>query len=102
MEEKVLRHVVLFKFKAHASKDAISKCEKTFMELKNRVRYIKSLEWGVDVSPENLSQGFTHCFFLSFESEADRDAYLLNNSHKELGRLLDPILDKALVVDYWA
>jgi hypothetical protein len=52
-------------------------------------------------SPENLNQGLTHCFFLSFESERDRDAYLPHPAHKEFGKLLGPYLDKVVVVDYW-
>lgn len=101
MENKVLRHVVLFKFKDNANKEAITTCEQAFIELKEKISCIKSLEWGTNVSSENLSQGFTHCFLLAFDSDSDRDAYLVHEDHKEFGRLLGPILDKVLVVDFW-
>ncbi len=48
-----------------------------------------------------MDQGFTHCFFLTFKNEADRDAYLPHPAHKEFGALLGPVLDKVLVIDYW-
>ncbi|MFS6554760.1 hypothetical protein VPJ68_04550, partial [Parabacteroides distasonis] len=38
---------------------------------------IKGYEWGTDCSPEGLQQGLTHCFFLTFHSDADR---LLRNA----------------------
>jgi hypothetical protein len=52
-------------------------------------------------SPEHLNQGFTHCFFLTFKSEKDREVYLPHPAHKEFGRVLGPHLDKVLVIDYW-
>lgn len=102
MEEKVLRHVVLFKFLDSVNKESIALIEEAFMELKNKIPTIVSIEWGTNVSPEGLSQNFTHCFFVTFHSEADRDAYLPHPDHQAFGRLLSPYLDKVLVVDYWA
>ena len=53
------------------------------------------------MSVENLQQGFTHCFVVTFLSEADRTKYLPHPAHKEFGKILGPHLDKVLVVDYW-
>ena len=99
--EKVLRHVVLLKFKDTSSPADIKKVEDTFRALPSKISVIKSLEWGTNNSPEHLNQGFTHCFFLTFESEKDRDVYLPHPAHKEFGRVLGPYLDKVLVIDYW-
>ena len=100
--EKVLRHVVLFKFKDTSTPDDIKKVEDAFRALPSKISAIKSLEWGTNNSPEHLNQGFTHCFFVSFASEKDRDDYLPHPAHKEFGTILRPHLDKVLVVDYWA
>jgi hypothetical protein len=97
---KVLRHVVLFKFKDTAKPEEVAKVEQAFAELPKKINIIQGYEWGTDVSPEKLSQGFTHCFFLTFKNAADRDAYLIHPAHKEFGALLHPYLDKVLVVDY--
>jgi hypothetical protein len=99
-EEKVVRHVVLFKFKDDAPADKVKAIEDAFVALKDQIDVIKDLEWGTDISPENLQQGFTHCFLLTFANVQDRDAYLPHPKHKAFGALLGPYLDKVLVVDF--
>ncbi|MHC4426227.1 MAG: Dabb family protein, partial [Planctomycetota bacterium] len=98
---QVLRHVVLFKFNDGTTDEQIGQIENAFCALPGRVDAIHDLEWGTDVSVENLQQGFTHCFLVTFRSEADRAKYLPHPAHKEFGRLLGPHLDKVVVVDYW-
>lgn len=100
--QKQLRHVVLFKFKDSASTTDIQKVEAAFRALPSKIKEIKSLEWGTNNSPEKLNNGFTHCFFLSFASEADRAVYLPHPDHKAFGAVLTPHLDKVMVLDYWA
>ncbi|EOZ95480.1 hypothetical protein A33Q_2842 [Indibacter alkaliphilus LW1] len=100
--DDALRHVVLFKFKDEASEADVQKVVDAFMELPEKIDEIKAIEWGINNSPEGLDQGFTHCFFLTFASEEDRDAYLPHPDHKAFGAILGPYLDKVLVVDYWA
>ena len=99
---KILRHVVLFKFKDGTSPAQVKAIEDAFRALPGKISVIRDFEWGTDVSPEGKSQGFTHCFFLTFNSEADRDAYLPHPAHKEFGGTLGPCLEKVLVVEYWA
>ncbi|MFT4641661.1 MAG: hypothetical protein ACI8T1_005004 [Verrucomicrobiales bacterium] len=102
-EEAPYRHVVLFKFKETASKENVQKVEKAFAALKDVVDLkIKDFEWGTNVSPEGLDNGFTHCFFVTFASKADLDAYLPHQAHKDFGKILRPHLDKVLVVDFVA
>lgn len=101
-KEKVLRHVVLFKFKDDAKTADVQKVEDAFRALKGKIKLIKDFEFGKNNSPENINQGFTHCFFVTFASEKDRDDYLVHADHKAFVEVLKPYLDKALVVDYWA
>jgi len=98
----VLRHVVLFKFKEGTNDEQIKKIEKAFSALPSKIDTIHDFEWGTDVSVENLSEGFTHCFLVTFLSKADRGKYIPHPAHKEFGSMLGPHLDKVLVVDYWA
>ena len=98
----MLRHVVLFKFKDSATPEDIVAVETAFVGLADKIDIIKDLEWGTNVSPEKHDQGYTHCFFLTFASEADRDAYLVHPAHKEFGTLVGPVLDGVHVLDYWA
>ena len=101
-EQKMLRHVVWFKFKESSSAADVKKVEDAFRTLPQKIKEIKAFEWGTNNSPENLNQGFTHCFFVSFASEKDRAAYLPHPAHQAFVEVLKPHLDKVLVVDYWA
>jgi len=99
--DKLLRHVVLFRFKEDAKAKDIKRVEDAFAALPGKVDAIYDFEWGTDVSVENLADGFTHCFIVTFKSEADRASYLPHPAHKAFGELLGPVLDKPFVVDYW-
>ena len=99
--QSVLRHVVLFQFKDGTSEAGVSKIENAFRALPGKIDVIQDFEWGTDVSVEGLAEGFTHCFFVTFASEADRDAYLPHPDHTAFGAVLSPHLEKVLVVDYW-
>lgn len=98
---KQLRHVVLFKFKESASAEDINKVETAFEALPSKIKEIKHLEWGLNNSPENLNKGFTHCFFVTFDSEEARAIYLPHPAHKAFVDVLSPHLDDVLVIDYW-
>lgn len=100
--KKVLRHVVLFKFKDTATPANIKMVEDAFGKLPAQIKLIKGYEWGINNSPEKLNDGLTHCFTVTFNSEKDRNDYLVYPAHKEFVKILGPYLDKALVVDYWA
>jgi lysophospholipase L1-like esterase len=99
---KVLRHVVLFKFKPEVMPDQVQEIVTAFGSLKQKIDLIEDYEWGTDNSPEKLSAGFTHCFFVTFRDETSRDAYLPHAAHQEFVSLVGPRIDKVLVVDYWA
>ncbi|MFT6321147.1 MAG: hypothetical protein ACJAT4_002076 [Granulosicoccus sp.] len=98
----LLRHIVMFKFKDDASDADIEKVENAFRDLPNHIAEIKDFEWGTNNSPEELEQGFTHCFFVSFENEAGRAVYLPHPKHLGFVEILKPTLDKVLVFDYLA
>ncbi len=99
---KLLRHVVLLKFKANATVANIKSVEDAFRLLPEKINLLKDFEWGTNNSPEKLNEGLTHSFFLTFASEKDRDDYLVYPAHKEFVALLSPLLEKVVVVDYWA
>ena len=98
---KVLRHVVLFKFKDESKPGDVKKVEAAFVALKGKITLIKDFEWGLNSSPEGLNQGLTHCFLATFASDKDRDDYLVHPDHKAFVEVLKPHLDKVTVIDYW-
>lgn len=97
----LLRHVVCFKFKDTASAEDIQKVVDDFADLQNKIPSILDFECGVNVSPEGLTKGFTHCFILTFKTAKDRDAYLPHPDHKAFGASLGPVLDDVFVIDFW-
>ncbi len=100
--KRVLRHVVLLKFKEGTKPAQIKAVENGFRALPGKIDAICDFEWGTDASVEGLTQGFTHCFFVTFRNEKGRAAYLPHPQHKKFVELLTPYLDKVLVIDYWA
>jgi hypothetical protein len=102
-KEALLRHVVIFKFKDDASEEVVQKLNDTFNALPNYIPEIKDFEWGLNDSPENFHQGFTHCYMVTFNSEKDRDSvYTPHPKHQEFVASLQPFVEKVFVVDYWA
>jgi len=96
-----LRHVVLFQFKDTSTPADIATVEAAFGELPSKISEIKGFEWGLNNSPENLNKGLTHCFFLTFDSEKDRDTYLTHPAHVAFGDVAGPHIQDVVVVDYW-
>jgi len=98
----VLRHVVLFKFKDTSTPADVERIVAAFRGLPAKIKEIADFEWGTDVSPEGKAQGFTHCFLVTFKSDADRDAYLPHPAHKDFVGIVGPHVDKVCVVDFWS
>ncbi len=98
---RLLRHVVLFQFKDDATPAQVQEVVDAFELLPTRIKEVHGLERGINVSPENLAQGLTHAFFLTFTSDQDRDVYLKHPVHEEFVKLAVPRIEKAVVVDYW-
>ena len=99
--QKLLRHVVIFKFNDSSSAEDVQHVADTFYALKKTVPQIKDMEWGINNSPEQFNQGFTHCFIISFKSEKDLADYQNNSNHKAFQEVLKPHMEKVFVVDYW-
>ena len=102
VDEKVLRHVVMFQFKEGTSDKQIQTIVDAFRGLPGKIPEIRAFEYGVNNSPEGLADGLTHCFLVTFHSEKDRDVYLPHAAHKAFVDVLKPHLQKAVVLDYWS
>jgi hypothetical protein len=98
---RLLRHVVMFKFKDGTSEEDVRRIEQSFAALPTKINAIYDFEFGTDVSVEGKSAGFTHCFLVTFRSEAERAIYLPHPAHKEFVSVVGPHVDNVLVVDYW-
>jgi hypothetical protein len=102
-KEGPLQHVVIFKFKETSSQRSVDSVVNAFVGLKDKISVIKNFEWGLNDSPENWHQGFTHCFILTFDNKYDRDVvYQKHQAHLDFQKILGPHMDKVFVVDYKA
>jgi hypothetical protein len=100
-KKSIYRHVVLFKFKDGVSSSVVGEIESAFRELSEKIPSVKGFEWGKDCSIENLNNGFTHCFIVTFSDADGRDQYLPHPAHEAFCRkYLDQYLEKACVVDF--
>ncbi len=100
--EKLLRHMVIFKFNTESSPADIARLNDAFIALGESIDVVQDFEWGLNDSPENFHQDFTHCYLLTFKSLKDRDSgYTLHPNHQVFVASLKPHLEKVFVVDYW-
>lgn len=97
-----LRHIVMFKYLDTSTETDVTKVSEAFANLYGTIPEVKAFEWGTNNSPENLNQGFTHCYTLTFASEEDRAIYDKHPAHKAFQEILKPHMEKVFVVDYWA
>jgi hypothetical protein len=100
--EAPYRHVVFFKFKDEATAAQVQAIEQDFIALAKKIDTVKAFEWGTNISPEGLNDGFTHCFLVTFADKAGLDVYLPHPAHSEFVGKLKPLLDKVCVLDYVA
>tara|TARA_Y100001960_G_C14522887_1_gene752227 strand:+ start:482 stop:907 length:426 start_codon:yes stop_codon:yes gene_type:complete len=99
---RVLRHVVMFKFKEGTSPAQVKVIENSFRALPSKIDAIAGFEWGTDVSVEDLADGFTHCFLVTFRTQEALKAYLPHEAHQGFVSVVKPHVDKVMVLDYWA
>ena len=96
----MIRHVLLIRFKAEASAQAIAAVKDAFLAIPAKIEGVESVEWGENDSSENKNQGFTHCVFMTFADEAGRNRYLPHPEHEALKAIFSPTLDDIIVFDY--
>jgi hypothetical protein len=100
--QKLLRHLVIFKFNDESSEEDVARLNKSFNAVANAIPVVKDFEWGLNDSPENFHQDFTHCYLLTFYSEEARDSiYTPHPQHQAFVASLQDHVEKVFVVDYW-
>lgn len=99
---KVLRHIVLYKFKDEIKPPQIQEVISAFSDLPKKIDGIVAFEHGPNVSTEGKSEGLTYCFVVSFESEDALAKYLKHPAHDEYVKVVRDRREKVVVFDYWA
>lgn len=99
---KVLRHIVMYKFKDDITSAQLQEVIAAFSALPGKIDAIAGYERGTNVSPEGKSEGFTHVFVVTFRDEAGRDKYLTHPAHLAYVQVVKDRREKVIVFDYWA
>lgn len=100
--KQVLRHMVLYKFKDGLEPAKIQEVVDAFARLPKKIDTIIGFEHGTNVSKEGKSEGFTHCFVVTFRDEKSLVTYLDHPAHQEYVQVVRDKRDKVVVFDYWA
>jgi hypothetical protein len=95
-----VKHIALIKFKEGTSQEQIDKVFEELMDLSESIEGIEDYVSGPNISPENLSQGYTHGFVMTFQDVAARDAYLPHPEHEKFKANALPLIESILVLDF--
>ncbi|KAK9414718.1 putative Stress responsive A/B barrel domain-containing protein [Seiridium unicorne] len=103
-----IEHIVLFKFKPLVPIEEVNAACERMLALKTNCKhpetkdeYVKAIVGGVNNSPENATNGFTHAFIGRFDNEEDRAYYIEKDSaHLSFVESIKDILDKHQVIDF--
>ncbi|HZN35635.1 MAG TPA: Dabb family protein [Pirellulaceae bacterium] len=99
--DKLLRHIVMYKFKEGLPAAQLQEVIDAFAGLPKKIDTIVGYEAGTNVSPEGKSEGFTHVFVVTFKTAADRDAYITHPAHQAYVQVVKDRREKVIVFDYW-
>jgi len=98
---KSLVHLVLIKFKKDILSNDFQKITDGAYSLQ-QIEGVLDLNFGENVSPEGLGQGFSHSLTMKFPTAKERDSiYLPHPVHQKFVKLFVPFTTDVLVYDYW-
>ena len=97
---KMIRHIVMFKFKPGASEDSKAELVSNLDALYRKIEDIQAFERGLNNSKEGLDHGYTHLFLLTFKDETARDTYVEHPEHRKFVKENLEHVDSVLAVDY--
>ena len=94
-----VHHIVLLKFRpGHEARSA--QLFAALAALQRRIPGIGHYSFGHNISPENLNQGYTHAFHMTFTDTAARDQYLGHPEHEKVKEAYLPDIEGLVVLDY--
>src|SRR5438094_9945883 len=95
-----VKHVALMKFKDGTTPEQIDQAFDQLLELSESIDGIEDYVSGANNSPENLNQGFTHGFVMTFKDAGARDAYLGHPDHDRVKAAVLPNIESVLIFDF--
>ena len=96
----MIRHFGMFQFKSSVTEPQIDACFSEMMGMVGKIPGLLGMEHGPYASDEGLNDGFTHGFIMSFDTAANRDAYLPHPEHERVRDIVVPRLERVVVFDF--
>lgn len=100
-KSRVLKHIVMYKFKDGLPQAQIDEVVAAFSALPKQVDTIVAFERGTNTSTEGKSQGLTHVFVVTFRDQQGLDTYLKHPAHLAYVKIVQDRREKVVVFDYW-
>ena len=96
----MVRHYGMFQFHPEITPGQIDECFAEMRGMVGKIPGLLSMEHGIYESSEGLNDGFTHGFIMSFDTGANRDAYLPHPEHERVKIIVVPRLARVIVFDF--
>lgn len=93
----MLKHVVLFKFKA-PEPAVLERAAAAIRSLDGRVPSLRSIEVGLDTTRSERCHDL--CLITAFDDRAGLEAYAVHPDHLEVLAVIRPLTASAVVVDF--
>ena len=95
-----VKHIALLKFKEGTTPEQIDQAFDQLLELSESIDGIEDYVSGLNNSSENLHQGFTHGFVMTFKDASARDAYVVHPDHERVKAAVLPSVESVLIFDF--
>lgn len=102
LKKEVLRHIVLFRFKAETTPEQIDAVMTQLRALQDHIEEVKAFEWGIENSGRDLNDGYTHGAIFTYDTKEDLAAYLVHPVHVEAADFVREYVESTFIFDYWA
>lgn len=96
----MIRHYGMFQFHPEVTPEQIEDCFAEMRGMVGKITGLLGMEYGAYESSEGLNDGFTHGFIMSFDTAANREAYLPHPEHERVKQIVVPRLARVIVFDF--
>jgi hypothetical protein len=96
----MVRHFGMFQFNDGVTAADIDDCFSQMKGMVGQIPGLLAMEHGSYESAEGLNDGFTHGFIMTFDTAANRDAYLPHPEHERVRDIVVPRLARVVVFDF--
>lgn len=95
-----VKHYGMFEFNDGTTQATIDTCFASMVDMVGKIPGLLDMQHGPYESAEGLNDGYTHGFIMTFDTPANRDAYLPHPVHEDVKEVVVPNLKRFVVFDF--